>query len=94
MRGAEFRSPRCVGTIDDFYRPFADALQSLAQFIAGKGFITASSEGREELASRPISSGCDSLAPPVQRRGAQGAMRSGRREMAVGVESVVDGGVG
>jgi hypothetical protein len=30
-----FEALRRVGTFDDFYRPFADALQSLAQFISG-----------------------------------------------------------
>src|ERR1700688_4073574 len=38
------------------------------------GFVTLSNQGREEPASRPISNGCDSLAPRVQRRGAQGAI--------------------
>src|ERR1019366_4535170 len=33
--GQNFEALRCVATFDDFYRPFADALQSLAQFISG-----------------------------------------------------------
>jgi hypothetical protein len=33
--GQNFEALRRVGTFDDFYRPFADALQSLAQFISG-----------------------------------------------------------
>src|SRR6202011_4242714 len=35
LRGQTFEALRRVGTFDDFYRPFADALQSLAQFISG-----------------------------------------------------------
>src|SRR5258707_1140910 len=30
-----FEALRCVGTFDDFYRPFADTLQSLPQFPSG-----------------------------------------------------------
>src|SRR3984893_19192053 len=33
--GQNFEALRRVETFDDFYRPFADALQSLAQFISG-----------------------------------------------------------
>ncbi len=33
--GQNFEALRRVGTFDDFYRPFADTLQSLAQFISG-----------------------------------------------------------
>jgi hypothetical protein len=33
--GQDFEALRHVGTFDDFYRPFANALQSLAQFISG-----------------------------------------------------------
>ena len=33
--GQNFEALRRVGTFDDLYRPFADALQSLAQFISG-----------------------------------------------------------
>src|ERR1700704_1172900 len=33
--GQNFEALRGVGTFDDFYRPFADALQRLAQFISG-----------------------------------------------------------
>src|SRR3979409_532272 len=32
--GQNFEALRGVGTFDDFYRPFADALQRLAQFIS------------------------------------------------------------
>jgi len=33
--GQNFEALRRVGTFDDFYCPFADTLQSLAQFISG-----------------------------------------------------------
>ena len=35
LRAPIFEALRRVGTFDDFCRPFADALQSLAQFISG-----------------------------------------------------------
>jgi hypothetical protein len=33
--GQNFKALRRVGTFDDFYRPFADTLQILAQFVSG-----------------------------------------------------------
>ena len=33
--GQNFEALRGVGTFDDFYRPFADAIQRFAQFISG-----------------------------------------------------------
>jgi opacity protein-like surface antigen len=58
------------------------------------GAVTLSRKERDRLAPRAISSGRNCLAPGVHRRGAEGAMRLGRCEVALDVEIVVDGGVG
>jgi hypothetical protein len=59
-----------------------------------KGVVKLWTEEREETTAFAISSSGDHLAPRAHRRGAEGAMRSGRGQMALDVEGVVDGGVG
>jgi hypothetical protein len=62
--------------------------------IAPQGVVTLWTEEREKTTAFAISSSRNHLAPGAHRRGAEGAMRSGRGEMALDVEGVVDGGVG
>ena len=49
---------------------------------------------RKKPAALDISSGRDGVAPRVHRRGAKGAVRLGRGEVALDIENVVDGGMG
>jgi len=58
------------------------------------GIVTLSNGERKKPAALDISSGRDGDAPRVHRRGAEGAMRLGRGEVALDVENVVDGGMG
>jgi hypothetical protein len=64
------------------------------RFMTFDGVVTLPTKEREESTARAISSSRDDLAPRTHRRGAEGAVRSGRGEMALDVEGVVDGGVG
>ena len=58
-----------------------------------KGVVTLPCSEREVSAPQELSGRCDCCAPRVHRRGAKGAVRLGRREMALDVKGVVDSGV-
>ena len=57
------------------------------------GFVTLSNQEREKPPSRVISSDRNGRTPRTHRGGAEALVRSGRGEMALDVENVVDGGV-
>jgi hypothetical protein len=59
----------------------------------GEGHCHVVEQECERPASRVFSSGRNGRAPRVHRRGAEGAVRSGRCEVALDVEGVVDGGM-
>ena len=57
------------------------------------GVVTLSNREREATVLRAISDGGDCLAPRAHRHGAKRAVRLSRGQMALDVESVVDGGM-
>ena len=61
--------------------------------IAQKGFVTLPCRDREESTPQELSGRCDCSPPRGHRNTAKRAVRVGGDEMALDVESVVDGGV-
>ena len=62
--------------------------------MAPEGVVTLPCRDREVLAPQGLLGGSDCRLPRVHRRSAKHAVRLGRGEMALDVESVVNGGVG
>ena len=61
---------------------------------AAAGIVNLLNNGRDEAARSISSSGDGRLTPGVDRSSAKRAVRGGRGQMALDVESVVNGGVG
>jgi hypothetical protein len=58
-----------------------------------RGLVTLSNEERDKVAAREFSGRRNGRVPRVHRRSAKTAVRSGRCEMALDIENVVDGGM-
>jgi hypothetical protein len=74
--------------------PTACAWRFARLSIRSTGFVTLLCSEREVSAPQGLLGGSDRRVPRVRRRSAERAVRLGRGEMALDVESVVDGGVG
>jgi transposase-like protein len=70
------------------------ALKLMRKLLKKYGVVTLPTNEREGPLALRISSSPNRLAPRVHRRGAEGAVRWSGGEVALDVESVVDGGVG
>jgi hypothetical protein len=57
------------------------------------GIVTLPNKERDEVAARAFSGDRNGRTPRIHRSGAEASVRSGKGEMALDVENVVDGGV-